>query len=300
VGRPEGKYRIAAVAEMTGIPAATLRAWERRYGLPDPGRSEASYRLYSERDIAMVRRVRELCDQGMAPAQAARVVLEDTTDLAVSASAADPYDQVRDAIVQAIAAFDPQQTANAIRKGMSMGAATKVYDRVFAPAMQEIGDRWQEGTFTVGQEHLASQLLSEAAVAMLRLVERDDADQTVVLGCFADELHAFPSYGVALRLATWGYRVTQLGPRTPPHAVRQATDELEPAFVGLSITVAPPPHRARELVEEYAAACGDTPWLVGGAAAEELAVLVTEHGGIAVVDNSADALQQAIRRAESG
>ena len=51
----EPRYRINAVAEMTGVPAPTLRAWERRYGIPRPGRSESSYRLYSDADVAEVR-----------------------------------------------------------------------------------------------------------------------------------------------------------------------------------------------------------------------------------------------------
>lgn len=281
-----GKYRINAVAEMTGIPAATLRAWERRYGLPDPGRTESSYRLYSEHDIAMVRRVRELCDGGMAPSEAARVVLEETANAPTPANTSDPYDQARDAVVQAIVAFDPQQAQNAIRHAMALGPATAIFDRVFAPVMQEVGDRWHAGTITVGQEHLATQLLSDATTSMLRLVERDDAEQVAVLACFADETHSFPSDGFALHLAAWGYRVARLGARTPPSAIRQAVERLSPAFVGLSVTVAPAAHRARELVGEYAAACGDVPWILGGSAAEELETMVLEHGGAIMHDST--------------
>ena len=275
----DGKYRINAVAEMTGIPAATLRAWERRYGLPDPGRTESSYRLYSEHDIAMVRRVRELCEDGMAPSEAARIVLEETENAPTPANTSDPYDQARDAVIQAIAAFDPQQAQNAIRHAMALGPATAIFDRVFAPVMREVGDRWHAGTITVGQEHLATQLLSDATTSMLRLVERDDAEDVVVLACFADETHTFPSDGVALHLASWGYRVARLGARTPPSAIRQAVERLSPAFVGLSVTVAPAAHRARELVGEYAAACGDAPWIVGGSGARELEKMVVEYGG---------------------
>jgi DNA-binding transcriptional MerR regulator len=291
VSNQAGKYRINAVAEMTGIPAATLRAWERRYGLPDPGRTESSYRLYSEYDIAMVRRVRQLCDGGMAPSEAARVVLEEVALTPAPANHSDPYQQVRDGIVHAITAFDPVQAQNAIRHAMALGPATAVFDRVFAPAMQEIGDRWHEGVVTIGQEHLATQLLSDAASAMLRLVERDDADRAAVLACFADETHVFPSHGVALHLAGWGYKVTRLGARTPPAAIRQAVEQLSPEFVGLSLTLPPPAHRARELLEEYANACGDTPWIVGGAGVAEIAPLITAQGGIALEGNQMETMK---------
>lgn len=283
----EGKYRIQAVAEMTGIPAATLRAWERRYGLPDPGRTESSYRLYSDHDIAMVRRVRELCDGGMAPSEAARTVLDEADTWRVApANNADPYDHARQAIVEAVAAFDPGRAEYAVRHAMALGPATAIYDRVFAPAMREIGDRWHAGEIGVAQEHLATGLLADAASTMLRLVQREDAERTVVLACFADEEHDFPSYGIAMHMCSWGHRVVRLGARTPPQAVHQAVQELEPSLVALSVTLMPEPHRARELVEGYARACGDTPWVVGGDSAAALSRLVEEHGGavIAIYD----------------
>ena len=59
-------YRIRTVASLTGISPTTLRAWERRYGLPAPRRSSSAYRLYSDRDVERIRRVRELCEARLA------------------------------------------------------------------------------------------------------------------------------------------------------------------------------------------------------------------------------------------
>ena len=63
-------YNIKAVAEATGLPAATLRAWERRYGALAPSRTEGGYRLYSERDIALLIWLKERIDEGMTISQA--------------------------------------------------------------------------------------------------------------------------------------------------------------------------------------------------------------------------------------
>ncbi|MDB4986746.1 MAG: Transcriptional regulator, MerR family, partial [Myxococcaceae bacterium] len=71
-----GRYRIHAVSEITGVPEATLRAWERRYAVPVPERTPSGYRLYSQKDVDLVRRMRELCANGMAPVDAARMVGE--------------------------------------------------------------------------------------------------------------------------------------------------------------------------------------------------------------------------------
>lgn len=276
----QGKYRINAVAEMTGIPAATLRAWERRYGLPEPRRTESSYRVYSDADIELIRRVRELCDQGMAPSEAAKLVLADLEQRkAPSANSADPFAHAAEAIVQAVAAFDPSQIESAVRHAMALGPATSIFDHVFKPALVEIGQRWHDGTFTVGQEHIASQIIEAATTSMLRLVQRDHSDRTALLACFADDTHTLSSYGFALHMASWGFGVVRLGARTPPHAIRQAVEELSPSIVGLSSTIVPAAHRARELIEEYASACSNTPWVVGGLAAHDLADLVRQHGG---------------------
>ncbi len=64
-------YNVKAVCVRTGIAAATLRAWERRYGLPSPDRSGQGYRLYSERDIAMLDWLKRQTDCGINIAHAA-------------------------------------------------------------------------------------------------------------------------------------------------------------------------------------------------------------------------------------
>ena len=61
----KGKYRIQTVAEMTGVPASTLRTWEQRYGFPTPDRTASAYRVYSDDDIREIMRVRELCDRAI-------------------------------------------------------------------------------------------------------------------------------------------------------------------------------------------------------------------------------------------
>jgi acyl-CoA hydrolase len=71
-----GRFRINRVAESTGIPEATLRAWERRYHVPKPSRTPSGYRLYSPDDVAQVRKMRELCEAGVSPADAAKEILD--------------------------------------------------------------------------------------------------------------------------------------------------------------------------------------------------------------------------------
>ena len=58
------EYKIGKVAKATGVPADTLRVWERRYAVVEPARTEAGGRVYSESDILRLRLIKQLIDAG--------------------------------------------------------------------------------------------------------------------------------------------------------------------------------------------------------------------------------------------
>ena len=76
-GRPI--YSIGAVAQMLGIPPATLRTWEDRYGLPVPERSPGGHRVYSRDQVEQLRFVKAQLDQDISPADAHRLLAEQLT-----------------------------------------------------------------------------------------------------------------------------------------------------------------------------------------------------------------------------
>ena len=55
-----GLYRMGAVASLTGLPAGTIRAWERRYGMLNPERTDGGFRLYTEDDIKRLSLIQRL------------------------------------------------------------------------------------------------------------------------------------------------------------------------------------------------------------------------------------------------
>jgi DNA-binding transcriptional MerR regulator/methylmalonyl-CoA mutase cobalamin-binding subunit len=296
VADDEGKYRINVVAQKTGISAATLRAWERRYGIPVPRRTESSYRVYSDEDIALIQRLRSLCNDGMSPSEAAKVVLAEAQQPIAEPGVGDPYEQVRNQIVHAVDEFDPDGIEMSVNRALTLGSASVICERVIVPVMFRIGNLWHSGDITIAQEHLATQILETTARKLIGLMQPPPGARRVLLACFAEDEHTLPLYGIALHLVQASFRTVMLGSRTPPAAIRQTVQKLKPACVGLSVTMPPPPHRARELVDAYADACGDTPWVVGGQAARDLEPLVEARGGSVVPH---DDVRQAIRSIES-
>ena len=68
-------YTVKRAAELTGLPADTLRMWERRYPIVEPARSDGGYRLYDDPALRRLSAMRSLVDSGWTAREEARRVL---------------------------------------------------------------------------------------------------------------------------------------------------------------------------------------------------------------------------------
>jgi DNA-binding transcriptional MerR regulator/methylmalonyl-CoA mutase cobalamin-binding subunit len=294
-----GLLRIANVAELTGVPEPTLRAWERRYGVPTPERTPSGYRLYGAREVAQVREMKRLLANGISAAQAARTLRERPPAGQDERPAGDPYGQSRDAILEAVARFDEESLDLQLRALLFMGPTVSLLDHVIVPVLRTIGDRWHSGELSVAHEHLASQRLGTLVRDVARLGPGWDGGPRVLMASFADDEHDLGLLATGARLATWGFRPVFLGARTPPDAVAAAVHANEPRAVALSCTVTPARARARELLEGYASACAPVPWIVGGAGASALGEQARARGGLMAPEDPR-ALRSLFRHVTSG
>jgi DNA-binding transcriptional MerR regulator len=297
----EHHYRIHAVEELTGVSAATLRAWERRYGFPSPSRTASAYRLYDQRDVTRILQMRELIESGIAAAEAARQVLARGDGAPASGLVAtpntDPFAVAADRIVDAASTLDAHALDQSVQWALSLGSSLDVFDLAFAPALRRIGDLWEQGRLTVAHEHLAAQRVQSAALELLRLSQPAVGTPQALLACFEDEDHVIGLLGVGLKLASWGYRAILLGARTPPQAVARVVEHGAPTVVALSVVIPPPQARARELVDSYADACGDVAWAVGGPGATGLRAFVEARGGMVL--DTPDRLRALVSRPDA-
>ncbi len=274
------RYRIQVVSQMTGVSTATLRAWERRYGFPSPGRSASAYRLYSQRDVDLVRRMQALLEKGLSPSEAARQVLDETPAAEPIGATDDPYDLAVRRILAAVESLDTNALQIELRRALLLDSGIVAYQRILRPALVEIGALWHAGKISVASEHFASHLIASSLLDLMRLTAVPQDAERVLLACFPEEQHVIPLYGAGLELASWGYRPVVLGARTPASAIARGIEAIRPALVGLSVTISPgSAGHAREIVDAYADACRDVPWVVGGAAAPTVGTFVEARGG---------------------
>lgn len=75
------KYRIGAIAKMSGVAIATLRVWQRRYGVVQPQKSSGGQRLFDDDDLTKLKCIKELIDLGFAIGTLAHLKLDELKSL---------------------------------------------------------------------------------------------------------------------------------------------------------------------------------------------------------------------------
>src|SRR4051794_20235491 len=199
----ETGWRIGQFAARVGVVDETLRAWERRYGLLQPARTESGYRLYTPHDEDRVRLMQAHMRRGMAPAQAARLAVAEV------ASPTAPPSQLREQLLDAVAAYDAEAIDAALEQAFATGRVPAVRD-VVLPVLAEVGERWAEAQVTVGQEHLTTHLVERRLLAIARDWDEGGGPQAL-LACPSGERHTLGLVCFGIALAEHGWRISYLG-----------------------------------------------------------------------------------------
>jgi DNA-binding transcriptional MerR regulator/methylmalonyl-CoA mutase cobalamin-binding subunit len=281
---PERTYRILIASQLSGVRVELIRAWERRYGVLRPRRTPAGYRLYTERDVAVLKRLKQLTEEGIAISEAVKLLPEleasarEEEKLRVEVSPTQVAEW-RAAVLAAAEENDQERVSRVLDEVLSALPALKAFEEVLAPVQCEVGDRWHEGLLTVAQEHLVSQVVRARVVSLLHAAPGNAGARHAVLACLPDELHEVGLLGAALRLRHMGVRVTLLGQQVPARDLAWLVSELRPDFVGLSAVTDPGPEAfARQVSQVLEALPSGVPVWLGGAAAVAHPEACERHG----------------------
>jgi methanogenic corrinoid protein MtbC1 len=222
---------IQAIAQRTGVPAATLRKWEQRYGVLQPERTPGAHRRYSERDVLRVEWLKARLDEGYRIGEAARLLggavhsppggPEELVDDLLAASIDPAPDRLGQILDQAFASLSPEATIGL----------------VISPALARIGDLWSAGQATVAEEHQ----LTEVVRGKLHSFLEDGASGPrgrAVLACTPGERHECGLLALAVLLQADGWQVVYLGQDTPLPTAFELADSLRADVLALSATMA--------------------------------------------------------------
>ncbi len=245
----EPKFTIKAVAAQTGIRPVTMRAWERRYEVLSPYRSENRYRLYSERDIAILRWLKNRSDSGVAistaVAELRKMIAQSQWPEAVPQMPAHlpgkpalPPAQYAARLTQAFMRHDETAAAEVLQEAHEAFDLTTVFEGVIIPCLVEIGEAWYNGIIRVTTEHFASAFLRGKLLALLQAYPTRRSAPFILLGCAPTEQHELGVLMLAVLTRKQGYRVEFLGPDIPIDDLVDYASYEHPALIVLSASSA--------------------------------------------------------------
>ena len=227
-------YRIKRVAHLTGINPATLRAWERRYGLVAPDRTGSGYRLYTDEDVAMLSRIKVLVDEGLTIGEAISRVRRGSEPLPADAGGPSIRD-VRFRMLEALLSFDRRGALEAYHDVMRLPPERRV-EEVLLPVLRQVGELWEANECGVGEEHFASAFIREKLAGIIEDLDTGAArGPEAVCAGVPGELHECGLMAAAIHLATRGWRVVYLGPDVPLQEIGRILHQRRPALFCTSI-----------------------------------------------------------------
>jgi DNA-binding transcriptional MerR regulator len=235
-------YNLKAVIKEVGLSPATLRAWERRYGLVKPQRSPGGHRLYSRQDIEVLKWLVERQneglsissavemwktinegDQNIAPQIHARVMVSSTDEAII--------DELRDQWIDACLAFDDHTANLVLDQAYAIAEPEMVSMKVLQKGLSRIGEGWYDGSISVQQEHFVSAIAMRRLNTILAATSAPTRTACILAACPPGEEHDFILLMITYLLRRNGWNVLYLGSNVPLQNLDATLQSTKPSLI---------------------------------------------------------------------
>jgi DNA-binding transcriptional MerR regulator/methylmalonyl-CoA mutase cobalamin-binding subunit len=235
-------YNLKAVTREVGLSPATLRAWERRYGLLKPQRSAGGHRLYSRQDIELLKWLVERQKEGLSISSAFEMWKDqqkshsaDIQSISIPTSDKDAgetiLDEFRTQWIEACLVFNDQAANHVLDQAFVVSAPELILTEVLQKGLARIGEQWLAGTASTQQEHFASAIAIRRINALFAACPLPTHDDTILVACPSGEEHEFVLLMVSYLLRRNGWDVVYLGSNVPLDHLDTTIQSTAPAMV---------------------------------------------------------------------
>jgi DNA-binding transcriptional MerR regulator len=229
----EEKLTVAAVARRLGVAPATLRTWDRRYGLGPSEHVEGEHRRYCPKDLAKLTMMRRLIVAGVAPADAAEQARNCKTAVKIETIVKEfeVREDVVEAIYKALQGFDRPFVEKTLAHEIDTYGVEGAWSDVIVPTLFMIGEEWENNQKGIEIEHLFSEILQHTMQNRVVELKKPANSRPVLLASIGEELHSLPLYALAAALCERNIETYVLGARTPLEALSAMVTKCAPPAI---------------------------------------------------------------------
>jgi methanogenic corrinoid protein MtbC1 len=241
-------FKIKIVSQKTGVEEVTLRAWERRYKVFAPQRGANGYRLYSEKDLALILWLKQRINSGI-PIRAAAEEFKTYSSRGISPEVAlpsqptplknntKPASAYATSLYNAFLRHDEVSSLDVITESFESFDLLPFFEKVILPVMIKIGNDWYNGKILVTTEHFASSLIRARLMSIFQSLAERRTSEKILVGCAPGELHEVGPLMFSILLRDAGFAVEYLGPDIPLEDLVLYANNEKPFMVILSVTL---------------------------------------------------------------
>ncbi len=295
----EHKHGIKTVATQTGLTQFTIRAWEKRYDVVTPLRTETNRRLYSDADILRLTLLRLATEVGYSIGRIAALPTEALLELvgtegmiaqipAIAKAEVPEETSLRFYIASCIAAvkrFEAKALESTLFAASVAFSQPVFLEKLITPLMVEIGEQWQNGTLRIAHEHLALAVVRTLLGGIHQGFDVSVSMPNLVVSTPRGQRHEIGGLIAGMTAASQGWRVTYLGPDLPAEEIVRCAVENSAKAVGLSIIYpTDDPNIANELGKLRRGLREDVAVFIGGSGAVAYDAVIDSIGAMRVDD----------------
>ncbi len=276
----QGLFPISTVSNLTGVNPVTLRAWERRYGLIIPTRTESGHRLYSDDDIERIKLILQLIDEGIAISR-----VKDALQIAKEEQQATDVDshwnQYQENMLRGVNNFDEGLLESVYNEAMSLYPVDIVTKQLLLPLLEKLGQRWMHVSTGVAEEHFFSVFMRNKLGARFHHQNQKNQGPRLIAACLPGEQHEFGLLLFCLSAHARGYRIVLLGADMPIEQLAEVVHRSNSDGVVLSSSIDTDPAelhaQLKKLLED-----SNVPVWVGGKTSEDLKSEIESAGATSI------------------
>ncbi|KOS66229.1 transcriptional regulator, marr family protein [Lysinibacillus contaminans] len=237
-------YNITQVSEITGLSKQVIRKWEERYQLVQPERLENGHRVYSDKDLQLLLKVRGLSEQGYSIKQAAIIAHEQNTSKGSIIPSITPMNEEMNdfclLLLEKGVHCDETELNRLLQQANHSLGLSKFLSHVVIPFLKEVGNRWEKKEWTEYQEAVSTMVVRDYLVQLRRNYHYKEDAPLIMGACLPGEYHEVPLHILLLQAMMVGWRSFLVGSSPAIGAIESLVTQFQPKVVLLSAMTTTP------------------------------------------------------------
>lgn len=245
-------YPIKAVSNLTGLSIHVIRAWEKRYNVVTPQRTESNRRVYSSEDVEKLKLLSLATGKGYAISSIAglgvkdlrNIAFDESTESSINKDSATNIENLSDGhdlniylknSIEAVKNLNVHELEKELYKGLVDYPQLKFVNEIITPLLEIIGNMWKTGEIRILHEHISTAVIRKFLTTLIDNNSSTPNAPSIVIATPKGQLHELGALMIGVVASSDGWNVTYMGPDLPGEEIAAAIERLNPKIVALSI-----------------------------------------------------------------